>query len=275
MNKTIEELKSIALDIRRDIIEMMWQTGSGHIGGSLSCVEILIVLYFHIMNIEPANPLREERDRFVMSKGHSAAALYAVLVRRGYLKKELLFNSFIRAGGILQEHPDMRKVPGIDMSTGSLGQGLSVGAGMAWAGKYKKKDNRVYVLMGCGEIQEGQIWEAAMSASHLKLDNLIGIIDYNRVQVNGPIDKLMNVEPLSSKWEAFGWEVKKVDGHNISEIIDAIKLIKDSKGSPKVIIAYTVKGKSISFMEGKYEFHAATLTKEEYELAIKELERIK
>lgn len=265
------KLKLTALDIRRDIVEMMWQAGSGHIGGSLSCVEILTALYFHIMKIDPLNPSWEDRDRFVISKGHSAAALYAVLAKRGYFSRELLFNSFIRTGGMLQEHPDMRKTPGIDMSTGSLGQGLSAGAGMAWAAKYKKKSGRAFVLIGCGELQEGQIWEAAMSASHLGLDNLIAIIDYNKLQVNGPIYKLMNVEPLKDKWKAFGWDVKEANGHDTTEIIETVESLLHSGGKPKVIIAHTIKGKGISFMEAKHEFHATTLSKKDYESAMHEL----
>ncbi len=273
--KNTTELQNIARDIRSDIVEMVWQAGSGHIGGSLSCVEILVALYFHVMDINPSNPYWEDRDRFILSKGHSAAALYATLAGCGYFERELLFNSFIRVGGILPEHPDMRKTPGIDMSTGSLGQGLSVAAGMAWGARYMKKKFRIFSLMGCGEMQEGQIWESAMAASQLGLDNLIGIIDYNKLQVNGHIDKVMGVEPLRDKWFSFGWEVKEVDGHSIFQIIDTLESVNNYKVKPKVIIAHTVKGKGVSFIEGKYEFHATTLDKKDYELAMQELKIVK
>lgn len=266
MDKTIEQLKAKAGQVRRDIIEMMWQAGSAHIGGSLSVADILTVLYFRVMRVDPKNPAWEDRDRLVLSKGHSAAALYAVLAKREFFSRELLFDSFIQVGGILQEHPDMRKVPGIDMSAGSLGQGLSVGAGIAWGLRKKKQDSRVFVVIGDGEVQEGQIWEAAMAAGHLRLNNLIAIIDYNGLQVNGPIKELMDIEPIASKWKSFGWETKEIDGHDISQVIKALE--SKPNRMPRIIIAHTIKGKGVSFMENDYSFHAGSLTPEQYKSAL-------
>ena len=200
----IKELEQKATLIRRDIVQMMYNAGGGHIGGSLSATDILTALYFHIMRINPENPDWKDRDRLVLSKGHAAAALYATMAEKGYFLKELLFNSFISAAGILQEHPDMRKVKGLDMSSGSLGQGLSVGIGMALGAKLKKYSFRVFVFMGDGEVQEGQVWEAAMAASHHRLDNITAIMDYNKLQVNGFLSSLMGIEPIREKWKAFG-----------------------------------------------------------------------
>jgi len=273
MEAKIKPLEANAKGIRRDLVEMIWHAGGGHIGGSLSSVDILTVLYFHTLRVNPLEPQWEERDRFILSKGHAGAVLYAVLAQKGYFPKERLTDSFNQVNGILQEHPDMM-TPGIDICSGSLGQGLSVGVGMAWGIKRRKKDSRVYVLLGDGETNEGQVWEAAMSASHLKVDNLTAIIDNNKFGVNGPVEELMNIEPLKEKWQAFGWKVREIDGHNISQVIEACQWAKEEglkSNSPQVIIAHTIKGKGVSFMENKSEFHACSLSEEQYKGALKEL----
>ena len=268
---SIKELEQKAILIRRDIVQMMYNAGGGHIGGSLSATDILTCLYFHIMRINPENPHEKDRDRLVLSKGHAAAALYATMAEKGYFSKELLFNSFISAKGILQEHPDMRKVPGVDMSSGSLGQGLSVGIGMALGAKLKKYSFRVFVLLGDGEIQEGQVWEAAMAASHHRLSNLIAIMDYNKLQVNGFLSSLMAIEPIREKWKAFGWDTLEIDGHNIKEIIKALESAVKIKEKPTIIIAHTVKGKGVSFIENKFEWHSKPLSEREKNQALEEL----
>ena len=267
----IKKLNDIARDIRRDIVKTIGSAQVGHIGGSLSAVDILTVLYFHILRIDPHNPQWEERDRFILSKGHGAAALYSTLAKRGYFSSKLL-NTFGKINSRLQVHPDMHKVPGIEISTGALGQGLSVAIGMALGAKLEHKDIRVYVLIGDGESQEGQIWEGAMSAAHYKLSNLTAILDYNRVQLLGPVSEVMEVSPLADKWRTFGWEVIEVDGHNISQIIESLEKTKKIKNKPSIIIAHTIKGKGVSFMEGKASWHGKAPNKEEMEKALKELE---
>ncbi|MCL4416307.1 MAG: transketolase [Actinobacteria bacterium] len=271
----IEELKKKANDVRKNIIKMMYNSGLGHIGGSLSCADILTVLYFNELDICPENPRFKNRDRFILSKGHSAAALYSVLAERGFFNKEILFNSFIKCDGILQEHTDRNKIPGVDVSTGSLGQGLSVGVGMALGSKLKKLSFRIYVVIGCGEMQEGQIWEAAMAASHYHLGNLCVFVDYNKLQVCGFNNEIMSIEPVSKKWEAFNWNVIEIDGHSIDEILKSLNKAKQVKKKPTMIIARTIKGKGISFMENDYTWHSAKITEEIYKKAIKELELYK
>ena len=262
-----------ATKIRKHIVEMICKAKSGHPGGSLSAADIVTALYFSEMNIDPKNPKMDNRDRFVLSKGHAAPVLYAALAERGYFDKELL-GTLREFGSPLQGHPDMKKVSGIEISTGSLGQGLSVANGMALAGRVSGKDYRTFVLMGDGELQEGQVWEAAMTASHYKLDTVCAFIDFNNLQIDGNVDKIMGIEPLDKKWEAFGWNVIKIDGHNFDEIFKALDQAKATKGKPTVIIAKTVKGKGVSFMEDVCGFHGVAPSKEETERAIKELDSL-
>lgn len=266
----VEALENIANDIRIGIIEQVYNANSGHPGGSLSCADILSVLYFNQMNIDPKNPNANGRDRFILSKGHCSPALYATLARKGYFNKELL-KSFRKIESNLQGHPDMKKVPGVDMTTGSLGQGLSAAVGMAISSKLNHDGYRVYCLLGDGEIQEGQVWEAAMSASKNKLDNLCAIVDYNHLQIDGSIENVAGLTGIREKFEIFGFNVIEVDGHNIQELINAFNAAKHKKGMPSVIIAHTIKGKGVSFMEEKAEWHGKAPNEEEYEQAINEL----
>jgi transketolase len=266
----IEKLKSLARTIRIDILKMLNQAGSGHTGGSLSAVEIIVSLYFYKMHHNPQNPKWPDRDRFVLSKGHGAPALYATLARSGYFDLSEL-NNLRKLGSILQGHPDMKVTPGVEISTGSLGQGLSMANGMALALKLDKRAARVYVLMGDGENQEGQIWEAAMAAAHYRLDNLCGIIDYNGLQIDGPVNEIMKIEPIRDKWLAFGWEVFEIDGHNFTEIISALDQAETVKNKPCLILAHTIKGKGVSFFEGKVEYHGVAPTDEELKKALFEL----
>lgn len=266
----IQALKTTANEIRKSIVQMVSTAKSGHPGGSLSATDILTVLYFHKMNIDPANPKNPKRDRFVLSKGHASPAIYSTLAERGFFSKELL-NSFRAYGSILQGHPDMKKVSGIDMSTGSLGQGLSVANGMAFAAKMSGESYRTYVLLGDGEVQEGQIWEAAMTAAHHKLDNICAILDNNNLQIDGNVDKVKGIEPLDKKWEAFGWNVIKINGHDFGAIIKAFDEAEKMKGKPTIILATTVKGKGVSFMEDACEFHGAAPNADQTEKALKEL----
>ena len=266
----IDSLKNISKEIRRDIIDEVYSAQSGHPGGSLSCSDILTVLYFNQMNINPKSPNDPNRDRFVLSKGHACAALYATLAQRGYFDKNEL-KSFRKIGGLLQGHPDMKHIPGIDMSTGSLGQGLSVANGMALSSKIDKKGFRVYCLVGDGEIQEGQIWEAAMTSAHYKLDNLCLIVDNNNLQIDGKVSEVMNIYPLKDKLESFGFEVFEVDGNNIDELITVFQKAKTVKNKPTAVIAKTVKGKGVSYMEDKVEWHGKAPGEEEYNIAVSEL----
>lgn len=249
---------------------MICEAKSGHPGGSLSIVDILTALYYGEMKIDPTKPKMEGRDRFVLSKGHAAPALYAVLAERGYFPKEELM-TLRKFGSHLQGHPDMKKVPGVEISTGSLGQGLSVANGMALNAKLFQEEYRVYVMMGDGELQEGQIWEAVMTAAHYKLDNLCAFVDVNNLQIDGSVDVVMGVEPLDKKWEAFGWNVISIDGHNFEEIFSALETAKTCKGKPTLILAKTVKGKGVSFMENVCGFHGTAPTAEERERALAEL----
>jgi transketolase len=267
----IENLKRKSRGFRRDILEMTYAAGSGHPGGSLSAIDILTVLYYHTMRIDPKNPGWPDRDRFVLSKGHSCPALYAVLADLGFFPKEELMR-LRKLGSILQGHPDMTMTPGIEMSTGSLGQGLSTACGMAIAARLDRKDYRVYCMLGDGEAQEGNIWEGAMLAAHLKLDNLTGILDRNMMQIDGTTEEVVSLEPLSEKWRAFGWNVLEIDGHDMFQIISALEVAKGTKGKPTMIIAQTVKGKGISFMENQLAYHGRALTKEEMVKAREELQ---
>lgn len=270
MERDYAKLKETATTIRQDIIEMLAESNSGHPGGSLSAVEILTALYFSEMNVNPNNPKDEDRDRFVLSKGHAAPVLYSALAEKGYFEKKHL-KTLRKTGSILQGHPNMNDTPGVDMSTGSLGQGLSAANGMALAGKLDNKDYRVFVLLGDGELEEGQVWEAAMTAAHYKLDNVTAFVDHNRLQIDGPVEKVMNPEPVGDKFSAFGWHVISIDGHSFEEIFKAIDEAKTVKGRPTVIVANTVKGKGVSFMENQAGWHGTAPNKEQRDQAIKEL----
>lgn len=263
-------IQEMACQIRQDIIEMLVPAKSGHPGGSLSSADIMASLYFSVMNIDPANPQWADRDRFVLSKGHAAPVLYAALAERGYFPREELLG-LRQTGHFLQGHPDMKKVPGVDMSTGSLGQGISAAAGMALAAKIDQKPYRVYCLLGDGEVAEGLVWEAAMAAAHYRLDNLVGILDNNGLQIDGRNEDVMNSAPLADKWEAFGWNVLKVDGHNVEELLNAFDLAKNFRGKPTMIIAKTVKGKGVCFMENQAGWHGAAPSPEQAEEALAEL----
>lgn len=264
-------LKNIAKNVRKDIIRMIYEAGSGHPGGSLSCVEILVVLYFYKMRIDPQNPRWQNRDIFILSKGHCCPALYTALAHKGFFPKEELL-TFRRLNSRLQGHA-YKGVPGVEASTGSLGQGLSIANGMAIASKYDKKDIRVYCLLGDGEIDEGQVWEAAMSASFRRLDNLCAIIDRNKVQQDGRTDIIKDLEPIKDKWASCGWHVLEVDGHNIKAIIGALDRIDKIKGKPSVIIAHTIKGKGVSFMENNPAWHAKPPNRDELKRAIRQIEK--
>ena len=263
-------LKKQAKEIRKDIVTMIGQAKSGHPGGSLSAAEILTYLYFEEMNIDPKNPKWEDRDRFVLSKGHAAPVLYAALARRGYFPVEEL-STLRKIGSHLQGHPDMNKVPGVDMSTGSLGTGFSAANGMALACKLDQKENYVYTLLGDGELQEGQVWEAAMSAAHYKLDNLIAFVDNNGLQIDGNIDDVLSPNPIDAKFAAFGWHVLTIDGHDFRQIAAAVAAAKAEKGRPTMIVAKTVKGKGVSYMENQAGWHGSAPNEEQVAAALTEL----
>lgn len=264
------ELEVISKEIRKKIVELIYHAKSGHPGGSLSIADILTVLYFEEMNIDVNDVKMPNRDRFVLSKGHAAPALYATLMEKGFLPKSLV-TELRRFGSPLQGHPDLKKVDAIEMSTGSLGQGLSAANGMALSSKIFKPDFRVYTILGDGELQEGQCYEAAMAASHYKLDNLVAFIDNNNLQIDGDVDKVMSIYPLKDKFISFGWEVIEIDGHNFDEIKGALAKAREVKGKPTAIIAKTIKGKGVSFMENNAGWHGKAPSKEEFELAMKEL----
>lgn len=270
MAKSLDELKSISKEIRKDIVKMLTESASGHPGGSLSATDIMTVLFFKEMNIDPNNEKDPNRDRFVLSKGHAAPVLYSTLARRGYFPVEEL-STLRKFKSRLQGHPSIQYLPGIDMSTGSLGQGISAAVGMALAGKIDKKDYRVYTILGDGELEEGQVWEAAMCAAHYKLNNLTAFIDFNGLQIDGDITKVMNPCPIDKKFEAFGWNVLVIDGHNYEEIIDAIEKAKECKDKPTAVVCNTVKGKGVSFMENQAAWHGTAPSKEQCETALKEL----
>ncbi|WBW99280.1 transketolase [Oceanirhabdus sp. W0125-5] len=270
MKKTCEELREIAKILRKDIVKMLTESKSGHPGGSLSAVEIMTTLYFNEMNIDTKNCQDPDRDRFVLSKGHAAPVLYAALAERGFFAKEELMK-LRKTGAILQGHPNMNYIPGVDMSTGSLGQGISAAVGMALAGKLDNKEYRVYTLLGDGELGEGQVWEAAMCASHYKLNNLTAFVDYNGLQIDGDITKVMNSLPIDEKFEAFGWNVICIDGHDLDAIQNAIDEAKNVKDKPTVVVAKTIKGKGVSFMENEAGWHGAAPSKEQCEQALAEI----
>ena len=267
------ELQKIATNVRLGIIEAVYNAASGHPGGSLSIADILTYLYFEEMNIDPADPKMEERDRFVLSKGHTSPALYSTLAHRGFFPVEDL-KTFRKLGSYLQGHPDMKGVPGVDMSSGSLGLGISSACGMALSAKYNKKDFRVYTVIGDGESEEGQVWEAAMFASHYKLDNLCAILDFNGLQIDGPVAEVIGPAPFDVKFEAFGWNVIKIDAHDFEQIEKAFADAKLCKGKPTVIIASSTKGKGVSYMENKCEWHGAAPKQDLYEVAVKDLNEI-
>ena len=268
--KDISFLKEKAKKIRKSIVSMIAEAKSGHPGGSLSATDILTALYFSEMNVDPANPKMEGRDRFVLSKGHAAPAIYATLAEKGYFSKDELM-TLRKFGSRLQGHPDMKKLPGIEISTGSLGQGLSVANGMALNAKMFNENYRTYIILGDGEVQEGQIWEAAMTAAHYKLDNLCAFLDSNNLQIDGNVSEIMGVEPLDKKWEAFGWNVIKIDGHDFEQILSALDKARECKDKPTMVIAKTIKGKGVSFMENVCGFHGVAPTLEELERALAEL----
>lgn len=265
-------LENIAKKIRKAILIMCLHAGGGHIAPSLSCVEILIALYFKILKIDKHNLKNDNRDRFILGKGHASATLYAVLAERGILDRSIL-DTFCQKGSILGGHPEMHLIPGVESSSGSLGHGLSFGAGIALAGKLDERDYRVFTLLSDGECQEGTVWEAALFASHHKLDNLVAIIDHNKLQSLGQIEEILSLKPFEDKWESFGWEVREVDGHDISQLSDVLASIPFSQGKPSVLIAHTTKGKGVSFMESIPIWHNRLPgTTEEWEIVCRELE---
>lgn len=267
----IKELQKIAYKIRRDAIDAVYSAASGHPGGSLSIAEILAYLYFEEMNIDPKNPQKPDRDRFVLSKGHAAPGLYAALAERGYFPVEEL-KTLRQIDSVLQGHPDMKHIPGVDMSTGSLGLGISAACGMALAAKQMKQDWRVWTIVGDGESEEGQVWEAAMFAAHYKLDNLCAFVDWNGLQIDGAVKDVMNPTPLDEKFKAFGWHVIMIDAHDLAAIDAAVKEAKATKGQPTAIIAKSIKGKGVSYMENAVNWHGAAPKQEQYEIAVKELD---
>jgi transketolase len=265
----IKSLEDRARQFRREILEMITEAGSGHPGGSLSAVEILISLYYYKMNHRPENPKWPTRDRFIMSKGHASPVLYVTLANCGYFPKEELM-TFRKLGSRLQGHVHIN-VPGVELSTGSLGQGLSVANGIALGAKIRKVKFKIYCLLGDGEIQEGQVWEAAMTAAHHKIDNICAILDYNTVQENGPVREIKNEEPIVPKWKDFGWYVIEIDGHNFNQIISALDEFEKIRNKPTLIVAHTIKGKGVSFMENQSKWHGKAPNKEELAAALKEL----
>ena len=265
------ELPSVAKEIRKEVIRMLGKAGSGHPGGSLSAAEIVTCLFFHAMRYDPKNPRWEERDRFVLSKGHACPVVYAAMAQAGYFPKELL-DTLRQLGSPLQGHPDTRFMPALEACTGSLGQGLSISSGLALSIQMDKADRWVYCLMSDGETEEGQTWEAAAFAGFHKLDRLIAVLDYNGFQLDGAVKDILDLEPLRAKWESFRWHVQEVDGHNIPQILEALEKAKQVKGQPHMIIAHTVKGKGVSFMENNNYFHGVAPNSEEVQAAIKELD---
>ncbi len=269
-----EKIKALSLhaaNVRKMALEAVYSAGAGHPGGSLSAADILTYLYMEEMNVNPDEPKAVDRDRFVLSKGHCSPALYGVLAERGFIPKEDI-KTFRHADSYLQGHPDMKGVPGVDMSTGSLGQGISAACGMAKAAKLNGNDYRVYTMLGDGECEEGQVWEAAMFAAHYKLNNLIAFLDFNGLQIDGDITKVMNPTPFDKKFEAFGWNVIRINAHDFNLIEAAVKEAKSVEDKPTLILADSIKGKGVSFMENKAEWHGAAPNKEQYEQAISELD---
>ena len=270
LNYSVAQLQEMAHTIRVDIVESLYAAGSGHPGGSLSAAEMLSVLFFHEMNVDPENPHWEGRDRFVLSKGHAAPVYYAALAERGFFPKEWL-TTLRKIDSPLQGHPDRKKVPGVDMSTGSLGQGISAAAGMACFAKKENKDFRVYCIIGDGEAQEGEVWEAMMSAAHYKLSNLTVFLDNNNLQIDGAVDQVMSIYPIKEKCEAFGWHVVEADGNDVEQLLAALDAARAETEKPTMILCKTVKGKGVSFMENQAGWHGAAISKDNYEVAIKDL----
>ena len=268
----VEELEKMAVVIRCDIIDMICTAAAGHPGGSLSAADVVTALYFRVMRIDPKNPDWPDRDRFILSKGHACPVWYAALAERVYFDKAHL-KTLRQLGSILQGHPDMRKTPGIDMTAGSLGHGLSAGLGMALSAKLQHKDYHVFVVIGDGESQEGSIWEAAMAAPRFKLDNLIAILDYNHLQNDYSVDDIMPIEPVVDKWQAFGWNVIDIDGHHMAQVVQVLEDAKSHQGAPTIIVANTVKGKGVSYMENVCEWHGKAPCQEEADQALTELRR--
>lgn len=272
MSQTLtQQLAPMCKSVRRDIVEMTHHAGSGHPGGSLSAVELMVGLYFHAMRHDPKNPTWKDRDRFILSKGHACPVHYSVLAHAGYFPVEEL-NTLRKFGSRLQGHPNMHLLPGLDNSSGSLGQGLSVSNGLAIAAKLNKQDYRIYCLLGDGEIQEGQVWEAAMTAAHYKLDNVCALLDYNNLQIDGCCEDVMGIAPLTDKWRAFNWHVIEIDGHCMEQVLAAYEEAKATKGKPSIIIARTIKGKGVSFMENRAEWHGTAPNKEQLAKALAELQ---
>ena len=267
--KDVERLEEQAVQLRRDIVEMIHAAKAGHPGGSLSAVDMITALYFHVMRIDPQNPRWEDRDRFVLSKGHACPALYAALARRGFFDPKHL-TTLRQYHSILQGHPDMNKTPGIDISSGSLSNGLAIGVGMAMSGRLHHQDYMTYVMLGDGEVQEGMVWEAAMAAHHHDLGNLVAIVDCNGVQINGWVNEIMTVEPLADKWRAFGWNVVEVNGHNMKDLLTVLHTAKTMR-HPTVILMRTVKGRGVSFMEDDCKWHGNSPSDEELVQAILEI----
>lgn len=265
-----EALSRTTLTIRRDIIKMLGIAGSGHPGSSLSCTDILVLLYFHFLRHDPKNPKWADRDRLILSKGHGCPALYSVLARAGYFDPKMLL-TLRQLGSPLQGHPDVRRLPGIEASTGSLGQGLSVGIGCALAARFDKKDFKTYTIISDGEMNEGQIWEAAAFASFHKLSNLIAILDYNKFQLSGATKDILDMEPVEDKWRSFGWETRQINGHDHREVASGIEWTLGAVSAPRILIAHTIKGKGVSFMENNNHFHGVANTKDETVRALKEL----
>jgi transketolase len=268
----IEELKEKAKAIRTDVITMIYKAGEGHPGGSLSVADIVTALYFHFMRIDPKNPEWEDRDRFILSKGHACPVWYSALTELGFYPKAAL-GTLRKLGSPFQGHPDMSIAPGVDMSAGSLGHGLSIGVGMALMGKLDRKDYTVYVILGDGELNEGQVWEGAMCAAKYHLDNLLTIVDYNRLQIDGPTDEVMPLDPLGEKWRAFNWRVFEIDGNDMAQVVETIEAARERQGSPSVIIANTLKGKGVSYMEGRVDWHGGKVVDDSlFETALKDIQ---
>jgi transketolase len=269
----IHRLKRMCVEVRRDIVEMIYRAKGGHPGGALSAVEIITVLFFDAMRLRPEEADWPERDRFILSKGHVTPVLYSAMARRGFFPVEELA-TFGAPGTRLQKHVDKHFLPCVEVSSGSLGQGLSIGVGMALADRIDRRTRNIFVLDSDGENQEGQTWEAAMAAAHFRLDQIIAFLDNNGLQTDGAVADIMSIEPLEDKWRSFGWHVQRVDGHDVEQIISAIDLAKSTKGKPHIVIADTVKGKGVSFIEGKYEWHSHSISDEEYQIALGELEAV-
>jgi transketolase len=273
MPRSLEELQAIALRVRRDIIRMIGAAGSGHPGGSLSAVEILVELYFDTMRIDPKNPKWPDRDRFILSKGHAAPVLYAVMAEAGFPDTPLdQLNTLRKLGSVYQGHPDVRFIPSLEASTGSLGEGLSLALGLGLAARLDGRASRTYVLLGDGESQEGQVWEAAMAGAFHKVDNVVAIVDYNGIQLDGFVKDIMEIAPLAEKWRAFGWHAIEIDGNDLASVRRALGEAESTKGKPTCIVARTIKGKGVSFMENNPKFHGVAPTPAEVELALQELQ---